>query len=94
MSPPDVKDSSTPRSGIGTATANKGQYFDSWGNNYVVRIDGEYNNQITNPYSTNAGANPLQLGVVALSLGSDQSGGIGSADKNAGPAADDVISWQ
>jgi type II secretory pathway pseudopilin PulG len=94
ISPPDVKNSASPRSGIGTAAGNIGQYFDPWGSNYVIRIDGEYNNQVTNPYTTNAGGNPLQLGVVALSLGSDQAGGIGSADKNAGAAADDVISWQ
>src|SRR5947207_276085 len=94
ISPPDVKDSTNPRSGIGIAVANKGQYFDPWGSNYVIRIDGDYNNQVTNPYAANAGANPLQLGVIALSLGSDQLGGVGSADKNAGTAADDVISWQ
>jgi prepilin-type N-terminal cleavage/methylation domain-containing protein len=94
ISPPDVKNSASPRSGIGTAAGNLGQYFDPWGSNYVIRIDGEYNNQVVNPYTANAGANPLQLGVVALSLGLDQAGGVGSADKNAGTAADDVISWQ
>ena len=95
ISPPDVKDSANPRSGIGTATANKGRYFDPWGTNYVVRIDADYSNQVVNPYSANAGATPnLQIGVVALSLGTDQLGGVGSADKNAGTAADDVISWQ
>ena len=94
MSPPDVKNSVSPRSGMGTAAANKGQYFDPWGTNYVIRIDGDYNNQVANPYTANAGANPLQLGVIALSLGLDQAGGVGSSDKNAGTAADDVISWQ
>jgi len=94
ISPPDVKVSATPRSGIGTAAGNLGQYFDPWGSNYVVRIDGDYNNQVANPYTANAGASPLQLGVIALSLGIDQLGGVGSADKNAGNAADDVISWQ
>jgi prepilin-type N-terminal cleavage/methylation domain-containing protein len=93
ISPPDVKDSANPRSGIGTV-ANKGQYFDPWGSNYVIRIDGEYNNQVANPYAANAGANPLSIGVIALSLGADQSGGVGSADKNAGTGSDDVISWQ
>ncbi len=93
ISPPDVKNSASPRSGIGTATANKGQYFDPWGTNYVIRIDGDYNNQVANPYSANAGATPnLQLGVIAWSLGTDQAGGSG--DKNLGTAADDVISWQ
>jgi len=95
ISPPDVKNSATPRSGIGTtAGGNIGQYFDPWGTNYVIRIDGDYNNQVANPYTANAGANPLQLGVIALSLGLDQAGGVGSSDKNAGIAADDVISWQ
>jgi prepilin-type N-terminal cleavage/methylation domain-containing protein len=94
ISPPDVKDSTNPRSGIGTAAANRGQYFDPWGKNYVIRIDGDYNNQVNNPYAANAGANPLPLGVIALSLGADQLGGVGSSDKNAGTASDDVISWQ
>jgi len=94
ISPPDVKNSTSPRSGIGTAAGNLGRYFDPWGNNYVIRVDGDYNNQVVNPYTTNAGANPLALGVIALSLGADQLGGVGSADKNAGTASDDVISWQ
>ncbi len=94
ISPPDVKNAGSPRSGIGTDLSNKGQYFDPWGRNYLVRIDCDYNNQVANPYGANAGATPLQLGVIALSLGADQSGGVGSADKNSGTAADDVISWQ
>jgi len=94
ISPPDVKNSANPRSGIGTAVANEGQYFDPWGSNYVISIDGDYNNQVANPYTANAGGNPLSIGVIALSLGADQSGGVGSADKNAGTASDDVISWQ
>ena len=97
ISPPDVKNSANPRSGIGItagAGGNIGQYFDPWGRNYVIRIDGDYNNQVVNPYTANAGANPLGPGVIALSLGKDQLGGVGSADKNAGDADDDVISWQ
>jgi prepilin-type N-terminal cleavage/methylation domain-containing protein len=95
ISPPDVKNPANPRSGIGTTGGgNIGQYFDPWGSNYVIRIDGDYTNQVPNPYTANAGANPLSLGVIALSLGADQLGGVGSADKNAGTAADDVISWQ
>jgi prepilin-type N-terminal cleavage/methylation domain-containing protein len=97
ISPPDVKNSASPRSGIGIAGGvggNIGQYFDPWGKNYVVRIDADYNNQVANPYTANAGANPLSIGVIALSLGADQLGGVGSADKNAGNGSDDVISWQ
>lgn len=97
ISPPDVKNAASPRLGIGTTTGaggNRGQYFDPWGNNYVIRIDADYNNQVVNPYAANAGADPLSIGVIALSLGADKSGGVGSANKNAGTASDDVISWQ
>src|SRR6266496_2446586 len=84
ISPPDVKNSANPRSGIGTAAGNLGQYFDPWGNNYVIRIDSDYNNQVVNPYTANAGATPLTIGVIAWSLGKDGLGGSG--DKNAGNA--------
>ena len=93
ISPPDVKDAANPRSGIGTAAANLGRYFDPWGNNYVIRIDGDYNNQVANPYTANAGATPnLTIGVIAWSLGKDGLGGSG--DKNSTNSSDDVISWQ
>jgi len=95
ISPPDVKNAASPRSGIGTAAGNLGRYFDPWGSNYAIRIDGGYDSQVANPYALNAGATPnLTIGVIAWSLGKDQLGGAGSADKNAGTAADDVISWQ
>jgi len=97
ISPPDVKNSTAPRSGIGTATGNVGQYFDPWGTNYFVRIDGDYSNQVANPYTANAGATPnLQLGVIAWSVGPDASGPVivAGGDKNTGVFADDVISWQ
>ena len=96
ISPPDVKDPANPRSGIGTAAANLGQYFDPWGKPYNVEIDGGYNNTVANPYTANAGASPLQIGVIAWSLGKDGSGAIaaGSGDKNTGVYEDDVISWQ
>ena len=89
ISPPDVKNSASPRSGIGTTGGvggNIGQYFDPWGTNYVIRIDGEYNNQVANPYTNNAGAIPnLQLGVIAWSLGADRVGRFG--DKNSGTSS-------
>jgi len=97
ISPPDVKDPANPRSGIGTAAATVGQYFDPWGKAYNVEIDGGYDNTVANPYTANAGATPnLQLGVIAWSLGTDGSGATAAAsgDKNTGVYADDVISWQ
>jgi len=97
ISPPDVKNSANPRSGIGTTGGgNIGQYFDPWGSNYVIRIDGDYNNQLPNPYTANtgAGAGTLTQGVIAWSAGSD----VKSPGYNGGTttfsASDDVISWQ
>jgi hypothetical protein len=55
---------------------------------YHVRIDGDYDNRVANPYTSNAGAANLQAGVIAWSLGKD--GDAGTDFKN----SDDVISWQ
>jgi len=85
---PDVKDTAHPRSGIGT----DGQFYDPWGTAYKIAIDGNYDNQIANPYSQNAGQAMLRLGVIAWSLGKDKAGGSG--DKKSGNSDDDVISWQ
>src|ERR1700730_3659237 len=93
ISPPDVKDANNPRSGIGTSASNAGQYFDPWGKNYVIRIDGDYDNQVENPYSANAGSTPkLRSGVIAWSLGKDGTGGSG--DQKSALSPDDVTSWQ
>jgi prepilin-type N-terminal cleavage/methylation domain-containing protein len=86
ISPPDAKDQNNPRSGIKTST---GGYYDPWGSEYAVALDADYNNQVANPYTSNAGATPnLQNGVIAWSLGKD---GVQGTDFN---ASDDVISWQ
>jgi len=87
ISPPYVKDSGTPVSGIGTATGAR-QYYDPWGTPYAIEVDGNYDNQIANPYTANAGPTPLQAGVIAWSLGSDH---LQGSDLK---ASDDVISWQ
>jgi prepilin-type N-terminal cleavage/methylation domain-containing protein len=97
INPPYVKDPANPRSGIGTTTGAD-QYFDPWGMPYIIKVDGDYSNQLANPYTLNAGAAPnLQIGVIAWSFGKDaQSQSIpGPApDKSAGTNDDDVISWQ
>ena len=104
ISPPDVKDQNLPKSGIATLTVTvkgvsipAGSFVDPWGTPYVIEIDGGYNNNLTNPYLLNAGATPLQIGVIAWSFGKD---GLSSsvpgpaADKNTSTSDDDVISWQ
>ena len=95
ISPPDVKNPANPRLGIGTTTG-AGQYYDPWGTPYLVEIDGDYDNQIANPYTANAGATPLRIGVIAWSLGKDKAGATAAAsgDKKTGTYKDDVISWQ
>ena len=86
---PDVKDPANPRSGIGTTTRT-GEYFDPWGMPYNIIVDGNYDNQITNPYggSANAGSGTLRQGVIAWSLGKNKTQ---DTDVKAG---DDVLSWQ
>jgi len=75
------------RSGIGS----DGHFYDPWGTPYRVAIDGDYNNNITtNPYTSGAGPSPLPQGVIAWSLGKDQTLGNGGAFTG----SDDVISWQ
>src|SRR6266542_5347585 len=99
--PPNVKDPANPRAGIAMqdVTVNgvlipAGSFVDPWGTPYRVAIDGTYDNQIANPYTTNTGAgpSPLNIGVIAWSLGKDQAGGSGN--KNSANSDDDVISWQ
>jgi len=83
----EAKDQSLPRSGIKTAD---GQWYDPWNTPYRVAIDGNYDNQIANPYggSANAGSATLSIGVIAWSFGKNQTQ---DSDIKAG---DDVISWQ
>src|SRR6266568_400340 len=76
-----------------------GEFVDPWGTPYDVDIDGDYNNQIsTNPYGPNngAGPQPLTIGVIAWSLGSDGVLGTkttGCTGNNIFTNSDDVISW-
>jgi prepilin-type N-terminal cleavage/methylation domain-containing protein len=97
LSPPDVKDVNNPRAGISSAPAPAGQYFDPWGNPYMIRVDTDYDNQVNNPYSQNAGSAPLlRSGVIAWSFGKDalSQSTTTPADKHTGTNKDDVISWQ
>jgi prepilin-type N-terminal cleavage/methylation domain-containing protein len=96
ISPPNVKDDTAGRRRSGVSPTD-GNYYDPWGTPYDVKIDGNYDNQITtNPYTSGAGPSPLSQGVIAWSLGSDQA--LGSTPPAGGNGiytnSDDVISWQ
>jgi type II secretory pathway pseudopilin PulG len=86
---PRVLGTTPARSGIG----GDGQYYDPWTTPYAVSIDGNYDNSITNPYTSGAGVSPIPQGVIGWSWGKDQT--LGSTN-NVGvfTGSDDVISWQ
>ncbi len=94
ISPPDVKDPTNPRSGIGT----NAQYYDPWGSTYNVLIDANYDNQISNSYPDtdgSAGAAQLRIGAAAYSFGKDATKGTLGPPASANfKNSDDVISWQ
>jgi prepilin-type N-terminal cleavage/methylation domain-containing protein len=90
ISPPYVKNDTAGnrRSGV---SPTDGNYYDPWGTPYDVEIDGDYNNDINpNPYTANTGAgpSPMNIGVIAWSLGKDATQGTNYNN------SDDVISWQ
>ena len=109
ISPPSVKDPSNPRSGIAlqATTINgisvaTGDFVDPWGTPYNVRIDGNYDNTVANPYGAQAtggaGPDPIPVGVIAWSRGKDQTLGTNGdnvyRNPTTGTQSDDAISWQ
>lgn len=91
ISPPEDTSQPSPKGKIG----GDGQFHDPWGSPYLIRIDADYDSQITpNPYgpSNGAGPEPIRQGVIAWSLGKDLSLGRNGDGKFTG--SDDVISWQ
>ncbi len=88
ITPALAKDVTNPKNGIGQ---NDGKWYDAWGHQYFIRVDANYDRQLTNPYSQNAGPASLDQGVIAWSLGKDGKGGSG--DKSSADSKDDVTSW-
>lgn len=93
ISPADAKDIGSPRLGISHAAGTLGQYFDPWGQTYRIRVDTNYDNQVSNPYPADSAVPNIRQGVIAWSGGNDgktpDNGGAQSARNS-----DDVISWQ
>ncbi len=72
IAPPEAKNPNHPQSGISSSPSSLGQFFDPWGNPYLIRLDTDYDNQVRNPYSQNAGSAPfLRAGVITWSFGKD-----------------------
>ena len=95
---PVAKSLTNPKNGIGqVGSPGPGMPYDPWGTIYFIGIDGNYDNSVPNPYSANAGFNPIGTGVIVYSWGPDMkstSNFYGGGDKNVGTSLDDVISWQ
>jgi prepilin-type N-terminal cleavage/methylation domain-containing protein len=98
INPPYVKNDTAGnrRSGV---SPTDGNYYDPWGNQYQLTIDGNYDNSFANPYGNNQGAgpSPLRIGGISWSLASD--GCLGTKQSGGGcdgvfTNSDDVISWQ
>ena len=79
ISPPDARDPSKPRAGIGPLSDS--QFFDPWGSPYAIRIDADYDNEVPNPYGADKGAGPANIrqGVISWSLGKNGILGGGNA---------------
>jgi prepilin-type N-terminal cleavage/methylation domain-containing protein len=105
IQPPVSKDQTNPRSGIKSSTTDS-TWYDPWGKPYNVMIDGNYGNNLANPYADQPGGATLYLGVIVWSFG--KNGNLGGGPAASGPPAftaeggtlnnfsgsGDVISWQ
>jgi len=107
---PPVKNTALPVSGVvQNGSTNAGCWFDPWGTQYNVLMNGAYDNSLPNPYAAtpdpNApGGTTLSTGVISWSFGKNGKLGGGAA-AGGGFAAEsgtvgiytgsgDVISWQ
>lgn len=86
MEIPPAKDMAVPKSGYG----NDGTFYDPWGRPYQVKIDGNYDNNLSEPGSSGGGGRGggagtvLTTGVLVWSLGKDGTDATG----------DEVYGWK
>ena len=101
--------SGNPRSGFAgaetTGTGTLGCFYDPWGNQYAISVDGSGDGWVPVPYldfpapsgSSNLPATCVNAGCAAWSVGKDGKigrGGDSYYNKNGIAPSDDVISWQ
>jgi hypothetical protein len=108
-------DQANPKSGFATQAGasssgvpiTKGAYFDPWGREYCIAIDGDYDNTISilpyTDFKTGSTPGPPMTGVAVFSLGKDGAlgtkvgGGTGDGyyrNPAKTTSSDDIISWQ
>lgn len=98
-----VANPESPRGGFATkdfkgtsGTIKKGAFVDPWGNEYIIFIDGDYDDQLSTAlgwfYWGQTPAPSLQAGVAGASLGKDSTWGSKGNGKLTG--SDDIVTWQ
>jgi len=70
----NAKDQANPKSGIRTGSASNGAWYDPWGSQYIIFIDGDYAGDIdpSPAYGSGVlttGATKVQIGVGAATVG-------------------------
>lgn len=106
---PYVKDSTSPKSGLGTGKetngiSKAGEWYDPFGEPYIIDIDANYDGYVQPPtsvltkytdltYTIWNGKPSVQTGVIAGSFGSDH---VQGSSNHPGQynGSDDVLSWQ
>ena len=91
ISPGEDTSQTNPKGKVGS----DGKFCDPWGQPYKIAIDGNYDNQIANPYNADTGAGPatVRQGVLTWSGGKDGKA-PDTNDTKTCKDSDDVISWQ
>lgn len=96
---PNVKDPDHPRAGIATKDVSQngwsiktGSFVDPWGGEYLVSIDGTYDDYTLLSVSYNDLPTSVKVGCIAWSFGQDNQRGT-KGDGNF-KSSDDVLSWQ
>jgi len=82
-----VKDPANPRDGVD----EEGRFYDPWGNEYLISIDGDYDGQLDWYGFNHTDKANLNLKVAVISMGKD--GTIGKDGNRIYAGSDDVISW-
>ncbi|MGB8353152.1 MAG: hypothetical protein WCD79_04630, partial [Chthoniobacteraceae bacterium] len=72
-----------PTSGVipnsATGTAKIGAWYDPWGSEYNILVNGNYDNTLVNPYADFPGGPTISTGVLCWSLGKNGNLGGGAA---------------
>jgi prepilin-type N-terminal cleavage/methylation domain-containing protein len=90
-----AKDPNNPRSGLD----DRGNWYDPWGEQYIVFIDGEYNNDINvKPVFTSGIGTANNPGKVSITVGAASVGYDTKVKKRALPGSfnpsNDLVSWR